>query len=100
MSVILSHFEYLTKKMFNLLIRVWVSILGESKSAKKYYHIGTLEIFYLWSLAPSVKAESSTSCFPPIKLLDFLHVSTDRHNVKTHLVLDGMLLGNGKQVQY
>ena len=59
MSVLLSNFKgifYLKK--FDLLIRVWISILNvpklllegqtlSAKSAKKCYHVGTLEAFHL-----------------------------------------------------
>ena len=36
----------------------------------------TLEAFHLWTLGTGVKAERSDSCSPPIKLLDFLRLST------------------------
>ena len=97
MSVLLLDFEYFMENKFHFLTRVWVSILRESKflprgqnldakSAKKCCHVGTLEAFHLWSLATSVKAHRSTSCSPPIKLLDFLHLLTDWPSVKTPLV--------------
>ena len=71
-SVLLSNFEYFIEKKFGLSIRVWVFVLGGpkllsrgqtlgAKSAKKCYHISTLEAFHLWSLATSVKAQRSTS---------------------------------------
>ena len=51
-------FEYFIEKMFGLLARVWVSILGvptlllrgqtlRAESAKKCCHVGTLEAFHL-----------------------------------------------------
>ena len=72
MSDFLSNFEYFNEKMFGLSTRVWVFILSEpkllprgrilgAKSAKKCYHVGTLEASHLWSLATSVKVERSTS---------------------------------------
>ena len=98
MNVFLSDFECFIEKELHLSTRVWISILDvpklllrgqtlRTKSAKKYYHVGTVEAFHLWSLAINVKVEKLTSCFPPIKLLDFLHVSTDGHTVKTPLIL-------------
>ena len=67
MSVFLSNFEYFIEKKFGLSMRVCVSILEgpklsprgrtfDAKSVKKYYHIGALEVFHLWSLATNVKA--------------------------------------------
>ena len=56
-----------------------------AKSAKKYCHVGTLEAFHLWSLGTSVKAKRSTSYSLPIKLLDFLHLLTNKHNLKIPL---------------
>ena len=67
MRVIFLDFEYLIQKRIGLSTRVWVSILEGhklllreqnlgTKSAKKCYHAGTLEVFHLWSLATSVKA--------------------------------------------
>ena len=94
MSVHLSDFEYFIEKKFGLSTRVWVSILDVPKllprgqilgikNAEKCCHIGTLEAFHLWTLATGVKAERSTSHSLPIKLLTFLHLSTDTHSVKT-----------------
>ena len=87
MSVLLSDFEYFIEKKFGLSTKVWVSIFTVPKfllikSAKKCCHVGILEAFQLWTLGTSVKAERLDSCTPPIKLLDFLHLSTDRHSVK------------------
>ena len=70
-SVFLLDSEYFIKKKFGLLTTVWVFVLGGpklllrgqtlgAKSAKKCCHIGTLEVFHLWSLATSVKALRST----------------------------------------
>ena len=70
MSVLLSDFEYFIEKKFGFLTRVWVSIFGEpkllprgqtlgAKSAKKCNHVGTLEVFHLWSLATTLKMISS-----------------------------------------
>ena len=96
MSVLLSKFKYFTEKIFDLSTRVWISILIVPnpcreveflvpKVPRKHCHVGTLEAFHLWSLATSVKAARSTSYCPPIKLLDFLHLSTEGHSVKTLL---------------
>ena len=85
MSIILSNCEYFIEKQFGLLTRVWVFIfigpkllLGvqtlDAKTTKKYCHIGT-----------SVKVEKLDPCSPPIKLLDFLHLSTYKHSVKLPL---------------
>ena len=71
-SVFLSDFEYFIEKKFGLSTRVWVSVLGGpkflsrgqtlgAKSVKKCCHGGTLEVFHLWTLAISMKAERSTS---------------------------------------
>ena len=98
MSVLLSNFEYFIENKFHLSTKVWISILDglkllpkgqtlDIKSAKKYCHVCTLETFHLWGLATSVKAQRSTSCFSPIKLLDFLHLSIDQRSVKTPLEL-------------
>ena len=87
--------------MFDLSARVWVSIFDapklfsrgqtlRAKSAKKWCHVGTFEAFHLWSLATNVKAQRSTSCSPPIILLDFLHLSIDPPSVKTPLVVDNL----------
>ena len=83
MSVLLSHFEYFIEKMFNLSVRVWVSILGvpkllprgqtlDAKSTKKCCHVGTLEAFHLRILATSVKVKRPDSHSPPIKLQDWV----------------------------
>ena len=90
MSVFLLEFEYFIEKKFHLSTRVWISILGVLKffprgqtfGAKKYCHVGTLEAFHLLSLDTSMKAKRLTSCYPPIKLLGFLHLSTHGHSVK------------------
>ena len=90
-------FEYFIQKMFHLWTRVWIFILGVpklllrgqtlgAKSAKKCYHIGTLEAFHLLNLGTSEKAKRSTSRSPPIKFLDFLHLLTDTHSLKTSLL--------------
>ena len=71
-SIFLSNSEYFIEKKYGLSTRVWISVLGGpkllsrgqtlgTKSTKKCYHVGTLEAFHLWSLAPSVKAQRSTS---------------------------------------
>ena len=80
-------------KKFGLSTRIWVSILSVpkfllrvqtlgAKSAKKYCHVGILKAFHLWTLCTSVKAERLDSHSLPIKLLDFLHLSTDKHSMK------------------
>ena len=87
MNILLLDFEYFIEKKFHFLTRV--SILGVSKlllrgqtlgakSAQKCCHVGTLEAVYLSSLVTNMKAEQSTSCSLPIKLLDFLHLSINR----------------------
>ena len=76
----------LLKKKFDLSTRVWVSIFDApklflrgqtlgAKSAKKCYHVGTLEAFHLWSLATSVKAQRSTSWLSTNHIVGFLHLS-------------------------
>ena len=71
-SVLLLDSKYFIEKKFGLSTRVWVSVLGGpkllsrgqtlgAKSAKKYYHVGTLEAFHLWNLATSVKDQRLTS---------------------------------------
>ena len=82
MSVVLSDFEYFIEKGFHLLTKVFFFILRGPKSTKKYCHVDTLEAFHLWSLATSVKAQRSSSRSPPIKLLDFLHLLTNRSSLK------------------
>ena len=85
-TVLLSDFEYLIEQKFGLSTRVWVSVLGGpkllsrgqtlgAKSAKKCYHVGTLEAFHLWSLATSVKAQRSTSWLSTNHIVEFLHLS-------------------------
>ena len=99
MSVLLIDFKYFIEKIFGFLTRVWVSILCVSKhllrgknfgtkSAKKCCHVGTLKAFYLWSLAIRRRGRS---CSPPIKLLHFLHLSTNGHSIKTPLLHLSML---------
>ena len=93
MSVLLSDFEYFIQKKFGLLIEVWVSILGVSKlllrvqtlstkRVKKYCHVGTLEVFHLWTLDTSVKAKRPNSHSLPIKMLEILHLLIDEHSMK------------------
>ena len=71
-SVLLSYSKYFIEKKFGLSNRVWISIFGgpkvlsrgqtlSAKSAKKCCPVNTLEAFYLWSLATSVKAQRSSS---------------------------------------
>ena len=82
-SVLLSDSEYFIEKKFDLSTRVWVFIFnapkffsrGQILSAKKCYHVGTLEAFYLWSLATSVKVQRLTSRLFTNHIVGFLHLS-------------------------
>ena len=71
-NVLLLDSKYFIKKKFGLSTRVWISVLGGpkflsrgqtlgTKSAKNYFHVGTLEAFHLWSMVTSVKAQRLTS---------------------------------------
>ena len=94
-SVFLLDFEYF------IFLKIWshnksldfhswcVQTLAESPNSwrQKYCHVGTLEAFYLWTLGISVKAERLDSHSPPIKLLDFFHLSTNGHSVKPLLIV-------------
>ena len=54
----------------------------QTLGAKKLCHVGTLEAFHLWIFEPSLKVKRLDSHSPPIKFLDFLHLSTNTHSVK------------------
>ena len=96
MSVFLSNFEYFIEKDVCLLARVWVSIFDmpkllpkvqnlSAKTTKMCYHVGTLEAFHLSTLDIIEKAKRPNFHSLPIKLLNFLHLLSDRHSVNCPL---------------
>ena len=96
MSVLLSNFEYFIEKKFGFSTRVWVFIFSMlklllrvqtlgAKSNKKCCYVGILKAINLWTLGIGVKVERPNFCYLPIRLLDFLHLLTNRHRVKRPL---------------
>ena len=97
-NVLLSDSEYFIEKKFDLSTRVWVSVFDApklfsrgqtlgAKSAKKCYHVGTLETFHLWSLTLVWRPKGRPLSSSPITLLDSFTSQIDRPSVKTPLGL-------------
>jgi hypothetical protein len=59
-----------------------------TKTSKKCYHVGILEVVVHWLLDSSMKAKRTNFCSSPIKLLESFVRLTDGHSVKCPLFLN------------
>jgi hypothetical protein len=62
-----------------------------TKTPKKCYHVDNLVGILLWATASRVKAQRTNFHSPPIKLLEFLLLSTFGHYVKRPLLMYAQL---------
>jgi hypothetical protein len=77
-----------------------------AKTHKKYYHVGILKGIVHWLLSISMKAQWTSFCFPPIKLLNPFVLLTDSYSVRCPLhqncvvLFDIIFISLGMSFQY